>query len=213
MQIIHEKIKLNGKSNSIKISLGGNDDVLKSDTEITNIIIGEQANLINPLIDNEVVRFKYYNDNVPLLIIFNFYNGATSKYENSFNGTGLVISNLSYLSSMVMNSFFIMDYFDTYKTNEQSKIYSSYLTKIIDVRTGTPIPAYTIGGNNPNQLYYQYIPKSYLNTISDDTVTGYAKFSFYDANNGNIHSFYNEDNIDLITGEKFTFKIELNLKK
>ena len=114
----------------------------------------------------------------------------------------------------MQNSFFILDFYDTFDTYTQTKIFTTYLTKLIGNdaygnRTYTPV--YVINSGVTNQLYYWYVPISFLNAQTGTTVTGYTKFTFYNAISGKTAVFYKLDNINLTTAEQMYFKSVIDL--
>ena len=131
----------------------------------------------------------------------------------SFFGAGFLPSELQLNNSKIQNSFFILDFYDSFDPYNQTKIFSSYLTKII-TSTST-IPSYEIKPTTQptieNQFYRWHVPISLIEQQSGDTIIGYAKFSFYNAKTGRISLFFNKDNTTLQTTEKQYFKTELNL--
>jgi len=112
----------------------------------------------------------------------------------------------------MLNSFFIMEMYDSWDINTQRKIFTSYLTKLIgNDAYGNKVytPNYTIGGSVPNQFYNWYLPVWYL--TGSTIITGYTKFSFYNATNGKVMPFYNYDNEASITAEKQYFNSFINV--
>jgi len=181
-----------GKDKIIKISLDSVDSAYGQQQSISNAINDVTNELINPIVDVETTRFKY-NPTLPAAMLsFNFY--INDSYTNSFE-TGLT-------ENMLLNSFFMLDFYDNYDTYNQTKIFRTYLTKV-----GT-YPQYHIATGNQFNIWY--VPQSFINSLSGSTVFGYVKFSFYNALTGLISTFYNYNNRDLNTNEKMFFKSELN---
>ena len=57
--LIKETIKFNSQDKLITINLGSNNKILGVQQEIDNLVEKTKSELINPIIDNEVYRFKY----------------------------------------------------------------------------------------------------------------------------------------------------------
>lgn len=129
----------------------------------------------------------------PSVPIFSFINAGFTQAEIDNN------------SSTMFNSFFILDFYNTYDINTQTKLFTTYLTKIGNKSQ------YTINASTKNQLYNLYVPVSYIEQQTGTTVNGYAKYTFYNAKYGKATLFYNQDNVSLMTSEKMYFKIKLNL--
>jgi len=126
-------------------------------------------------------------------------------YNTSFINAGFSQAEIDGNSLTMLNSFFILDFYNTYDVNTQTKIFTTYLTKIGNKSQ------YTINSSTINQLYNLYVPVSYIELQTGTTTNGYAKFTFYNAKYGNAVLFYNQDNIGISTPEKMYFKIKLDL--
>lgn len=196
---IKEKILNNGIDGHIKITLNSSDEFIGVQQEIDELTKFKSLDLVNPIVDEEKFRFKL-NPTIPVTRIeFQFSNIPDFLYA------GFTQDEITGFTTNIKNSFFILDYYDSFNLNTQRKIFTTYLTKI-----GIE-PIYNVSSNTSNQFYYWYVPKSYIDSNTGNTVTGYTKFSFYNAKTGGIIIFYNNDNIALTTPEKYYFKTELNL--
>jgi hypothetical protein len=215
MSIIKEKIKYLGADMNLKFNLGSNDGFLGYQQEIDNLTQVVSLDLVNPELDVEERKFKYIPNIGPLTLQFNFHLPPGNNFLSTFLVVGFNGNEITGNSSNILNSFFIMDFYDTFDVNTQVKIFTTYLTKLISMDAygnKTYIPTYTINAGVPNQLYYWYIPVWYINAnLTGTTITGYTKFSFYNAKSGTTALFYNYDNESLSTPEKMYFKTELNL--
>jgi hypothetical protein len=214
MPIIKETIKYVGDTMNIRFGLSSEDGFLGLQQEIDNLTEVVSSDLVNPSIDVEERKFKYLPGISPTVLAFQFYSPIANDYLSTFLYQGFTGDEIISNSSNLENSFFIMDFYDSFDVGTQVKIFSTYLTKVIGnnpdgSRNYTSI--YTIGGTIPNQLYYWYVPISYLTAISGSTITGYTKFGFYNAKSGTTVQFYNFDNQSLSTPEKMYFKSTLNV--
>ena len=213
MSIIKKNIKLNNNSSGATITFGlsSNDNFNDYQQEINNLTEKTKLDSINVITDNEVRRFKYYG----ALININFYLtiNNTNHYNSFVDGAGFSQNEVNLRSNKMYNSFYIMDFFDSYDNNTQTKIFTIYQTQILDgMKSGeTPIPKYQINSDSINQFNSWYIPESYIISQTGSTVSGYIKFSFYNAKYGKVAIFYNKDNQSLRTQEKMYFKVKLNL--
>ena len=227
MSIIRKKIRFNasligtsgttgttltGNSMNLIISLGSNENFIEYGEDIDNLTQFTALDLVNPVIDGEVRRFKLVptptND---VLLQFQFYSPITTTYLNSFLFAGFTGDEIADSANDILNSFFILDFYDTSNINSQTKIFTTYLTKLLVPVGGIYYSQYTIGASTNNQLYRWYVPLSYINAQTGSTVIGYVKFSFYNAKTGNITPFYNQDNESLTTPERIFFKAQLDL--
>lgn len=202
MSIIKEKIKFDGRNMNFKFSLSSNDNFIGFQQEIDSLMQSTTTDLINPAVDAEEKRFKLNSTpNANLTLIFQFYNVTASISQILFTAAGFTTDEINSKSLNLLNSFFILDFYDTYNINTQTKIFTTYLTKIGNT------PQYTINETSNNQLYRWYVPISYL---TGTTMTGYVKFSFYNAKTGKITTFFNVDNTSLTTPEHMFFKAQLD---
>lgn len=196
MPIIREQILKNGLDMNLKFNLGSNDSFIGYQQEIDNLTQTTMLDLVNPVVDVERRKFKMFGHT-----IFSFmFNNVVS-----FLGAGFTVSEISGQTSNIRNSFFVLDYYDSYDPNTQVKIFNTYLTKV------NAFPEYSLYPNTVNQLYYWYVPQSYIDAQSGTTVIGYVKLSFYNAKSGETSIFYNQVNAAFLTPEKMYFKVELNV--
>ena len=207
MPIIKEKIRYTGTTTNIKFSLSSDDGFLGYQQEIDNLTQVVGIDLINPHVDVEERRFKNSGNgsNVTTFqFTLNGVNYVTSYKDAGFTIPEIIGSSLNKLNKL--NSFYIFEYYDTYDISTQTKIFTTYLTKI-----GTS-PQFTI--NTDNQLFYLYIPIAYMNRLIESgttIVTGYTNISFFNAKSGSLTLFYNTTYGNLSTPQKMYFNTELDL--
>jgi len=217
MSIIKERVRFNsnligisgntniitGNTINFKFSLGLKDNFIGYQQEIDSLTSFTTIDLVNPVVDEEKRKFKLNPlPDSTITLQFKFYSGTSSPpYQTSFKNAGFTDNEINQNNFNLLNSFFILDFYNTYDINTQIKIFTTYLTK----KGATPI--YSINANINNQLYYWYVPISYM---TGTTAIGYVKFSFFNAKTGKLTLFYNENNITPETAEKLFFKVELN---
>jgi len=206
MSIRKERVRVGGDMN-FKINLGSNDNFLGYQQEIDNITQNVSAELINPAVDVEERRFKYRPAGFLTNLRFSFTQDG-STYGISFANAGFTAEEILYNDNTLLNSFFILDYYDTYDINTQNKILTTYLTKLT---TNAQLnPTYRLSSSS--QIYALYVPESYIKTNLDlgiTGVTGYTKFSFYNAKSGQLILFYNTA-YGSATPEKMFFPVYLD---
>ncbi|MFA5207218.1 MAG: hypothetical protein WC428_00810 [Candidatus Paceibacterota bacterium] len=214
MSIIREKIKFNSSGSSLNISLGSNSNFIEYQQDIDRLTQFTGLDLVNPVIDGEERRFKLNpTPNAVITLKFQFYASFMSAYDTSgygFIAAGFTYDEIHLFSANLLNSFFILDFYDTFDINNQTKIFTTYLTKLTIPPTSY-LPEYTIGASTNNQLYRWYVPLSYF---TGSTMIGYVKFSFFNAKTGKVTLFFNEDN-DIAgiqeTPMKIFFKTQLDI--
>ena len=214
MSIIKETIKFNNLDANIKISLGSTDGLTGYQQELDNLTEQTKVELINPVIDNEVRRFQYDSTNAGIANIMFYFTSNNTTYNNTFvsNGARFSPTEISSNDIKILNSFFILDLYDTFDNFTQTKIFRSYVTKISGNYDTNPSnykkPYYRIYSDTSTQFYNWYVPKSFIDLQSGSTISAYLKFSFFNAKYGDVILFYNKD---IETPEKMYFKILLNL--
>ena len=223
MSIIREKIRFNnsligltggttgftGTTMNLRISLSSTNNLIEYQEEIDRLTQFTTLDLVNPVTDGEERRFKLNpNPNANITLVFQFYSGS---YSKSFLAAGFTANEIANTSENLLNSFFILDFYDTFDINSQTKIFTTYLTKILVPVGGIYYSQYTIGAANNNQFYRWYVPLSYIEAQTGSTVIGYVKLSFFNAKTGNVTTFYNADNVSLTTPEYMFFKTQLDL--
>jgi len=203
MSIVREKIRYYGNTTYIKLNLSSDDGFLGYQQEIDNLTQNISVDLINPPVDIEERKFK--NIGVSNTMIFQFtLNGSI--YAIDYKNAGFTAAEINGNSLNKLNSFYIFEYYDSYDVNTQTKIFTTYLTKI-----GTT-PNFTI--NSDNQIYNLYVPVSYMNSLFEQNinlVTGYTKISFFNAKNGVLTLFYNTIYENSSTSQKMYFNTQLDI--
>ena len=208
MSLIKEKILLTDNDINLKITIGSGDDFFSRQQEIDKLTQITATDLVNPVSDREVRRFGFFNT-VSTELQFQFYNALSGVHIATFLLAGFLPNEISNNNPKINNSFFILDFYDSFNPYEQTKIFTTYFTKIT---TPTSIlPIYPIGTASNNQFYRWNVPISLYDNYSGDTIIGYVKFSFFNAKTGRLSLFYNNDNTALQTTEKQYFKTELNV--
>ena len=200
--MLKQIIKINENDTNIKISLKSNNSLVGSQQIIDDLIQSNSSNIINPVVDGEKIRFK------PVSNIINFYFRDNNGISADFSRLGYLSNEINVFNLKICNSFFIIDVFDSYDINNQNKLFTMYITKIINENI---VPIYNLSEYN-NQLYYWYIPQNLINNNSNlETITLYSKFYFFDAKNGGlVRQFYNNDYSTNTTPIRNYFRTELN---
>jgi len=203
MSIIKERILNTGADMNLKISLGSHDSFTGYQQEIDKLTQFTSIDLVNPVTDGEVKKFGMSPSTPVTNLNFSFYNGSI--YGATYHYAGF--TTLADQSNVAkQNSFYVLDFYDTFDPYTQRKIFSTYLTKL-----GTSsVSTYTISSKE-NQLFYWYVPKYYIDEQTGTTCIGYIKFTFINAKLGDTTLFNNQNNAGLKTAEKMYFKVELDL--
>lgn len=194
--LIKKNIKYTGNDLNIQIPINVNLEHTGYQQEIDEFTSIKTNNSINDATDGEVFKFKYGSDNKKIEFTFDESLGG-------FTTNDITNESLSYL-----NSFYIFDFFDSISPNNQTKIFSTYLTNFNK-------DSFTLYEFSPSfQIYNLFIPIGYLDVNEIDNnekYTAYCRFSFFNAKTGNIQIFYNEDNESKTTSEKIFVKTEFDL--
>ena len=137
MSIIREKIRFNsslvgtsgttgttltGHSMNLIISLGSCENFIEYGEDIDNLTQFTVLGLVNPVIDGEVRRFTLtLIPTLNVLLQFFFYNVTASTYQTTFNAAGFTADEISNSNYNLLNSFFILDFYDTFDINSQDR--------------------------------------------------------------------------------------------
>jgi len=209
MSIIKEKIKYDGNDMKIQISLDSNNNFTGFQEEINEFTKLQTDSSINEANDGEVKKFKLKTSAQTKTMNFRFYLSGDT-WNPWFTTAGFTEDDINLKRQNFLNSFFILDFFDTYNPLTQTKIFSSYLTKLF-LNNKDDIVNYSIFNLLPTtQLFNLYIPLNNI-TFDNNIFYGYTRFSFYNAKTGKISVFFNQDNQNLNTAERMYFKTKLNL--
>ena len=207
MSIIQHKIKYTGNDLLIQIPLAGNLDQLGYQEEIDNFVQEETTGSINGVTDIEVRRFKY--DRVGTYMKFAFHDASEDSWYAYFTVAGFTDDEIILKELNFTNSFFILDFYDTYSSEDQTKIFSAYLTNLND--NAYPTTTYSEYKTAIDfQLYSLNVPANYF-ADGITIYTGYTKFSFYNAKTGRVSVLYNKDYKTSTFSQKMYFKTELDV--
>ncbi|MFW6246634.1 MAG: hypothetical protein ACOC22_00460 [bacterium] len=216
--LIKKRIKLNNGDINIRIPLSNSNDFTGYQQEIDKLTEFNVLDLVNPVNDDEVRRFKYIN-NGEIEIRVSFHDSETNTYENSLNQLGFT-GNINSTNLAVRNSFYILDFYDTFTSLSRNRLFTNNNSKILtpdkrDINNDRLVPSQSIYRiNDSSEFYYLNVPIGYIDSMKNDenvdTVIGYSRLLMYNANTGGIISFYNADNNSLTTDERYFIKTELN---
>ena len=202
MSIIQEKIYLgkNASGATLTFGLSRNTDFTGYQQEIDNITEETKQELINPITDFEINRFKYSVANHRLKFYFLDYSNSNS--DNIYTNAGFSSAEISDKADVVRNSFFILDFYDTYINNIQTRLFTNYQTQI------GSLPQFQFGSQG-YQMSYCNVPKWFLDEQNTDPIEIYVKFSFYNAKDGKLLLFYNNSINDATNPENMYFRVNL----
>lgn len=202
MSIIQQKIQFTGNDLNIQIPISAVPAQLGMQQEIDNYVLEKTTGSINAVTDVEVVRFKYATSGKEMEFAFN----SGSNYYPYFSVAGFTADEIEQQSLNFLNSFFILDFFDSVDSANQTKIFSTYLTNLND-------NAYSRYDIEPTfQLFDLNVPANFFGTGT--TYIAYARFSFYNAKTGKIAVFFNkvfDTTNPPPTNNKMYFELTLNL--
>jgi hypothetical protein len=179
---------------NINIDLSNNFTFTK-DEDINNFVAEELIKNTNPIVDKEIKR---YNPSIPSDFFINL-TYMNKGYDYFFTTTELKTTNKRFI-----NSFFIMDYFDSIDRNQQNKLHTSiFYPKNYVTRYNTSI---IIPFNiNDNLLDDEHV---FLYKQLNKTITKiYLAIKFFNAKDGKVYYFKkNTPDTDLIN-----YYLELNI--
>lgn len=187
MKVIRNKIRLTNSDSTIKLTLKNVNDSLGYDQDVSNLITSETKAKINKPSDNDLNLYSLESGST---LTFNFFGTA---YTTSFLDIGFESGDT--YNAFGKKSFFIADTYTTYNISNQEKISQNYINGIKSLTSTYNINGNKLGGCR--EFYHWYISDNYF---TENTLTAYTKFSFFNAKTGNVNVFYNKDN-ELLTNE------------
>lgn len=202
MRLVQYKFLNNGLDKSINIPLSYNINTVGEEDALNNYINQATTDNVNNV--NDIEKFKFKNNNI-INISFN-YSGITS-YVTDYTAIGFTNDDIILSRNNFKNSFYIIDLYDSFNSNIQNKIATNYFT----VLGNTNSSIYNVSTTINNQLAFLYIPINIINNITGNTAIYYIRYSFYNANLGKLHLFYNSENINMLTDEKYYYKINIDI--
>ena len=211
MSIIKKKIKSTGNDLNIQFPIEKDLEFSGYQQEIDDYTDIKTTNSINDATDGEVTKFLLDSEYVNRYLTFEFSNNDGTFWRPNYNFAGFDNNDVVAESLSFLNSFYIMDFFDSTSPIEQTKIFSAYITNLNTSRVQQrSYPQSKYQFNDEFQLFDLQIPLGYLNIDNDDTYTGHSRFTFFNGKTGEIIVFYNKDYESKTTPDKMFFKTELN---
>ena len=191
---------------NITFPISGTEEYLGYQQEIDNFTQIKSAESINNVTDHEVVRYEIEpSDN--RIITFNFFYSNQS-WKPEYTTAGFTEKEVSGGSLNYLNSFYILDFFDTIKSTNQTKLFTTYLTKLNKNNVVNENDRDRINNNDSEYRFNENFQLSYLNLPNwHDSNIAYLRISFYNAKTGIISVFYNNDNQYYTTSQKMYFTI------
>jgi len=129
--MLKQKVKLNNRDVNIRISLGSSNNLGGYQQEINNLTSFNSLDIVNPVEDEEVRRFEYMFNNLND-IRFAFHVPESNTFEPSLTQSGFLESDINNGNRAIQNSFYLVDFYDTFNKFSQTKIFSNYNSKIIE---------------------------------------------------------------------------------
>lgn len=216
--IIKKTILLNS---NIVTNINLNSDYIQygDDQGIETLSNLKKEELINPVNDVELIKFKYedtktqYGGAFKHFLSFAFneidpINIAPASFRNIFTD-----KEISGNTKTFQNSFFILDFFDTKNIYSQKKLSTNYITK----KQNAPYSFYLLNNYDVddikvpvNQTNSIQIPEYFLNSTTGNTLNCYCRMMFYNAKSGTTTTFFNNAKINATDSSKLFFDIEIN---
>lgn len=200
MPLIRENILSTTGDTYIKIPIGGVNQTNGGQEAINTLMNDVSDGLINDVTDVDTRRFQYEASVSPQHIAFMFGNSTHYSYTDA----GFTNGEIEYGLSNFANSFFILDFYDSYNENTQTKIMRTYLTQKKASAT------FDLGNDLVNQATTLYIPQWFINQSSTYEYI-YFKIKFYNAKTGKVQLFYNQKYASDNTTRRIYFRVGVNL--
>lgn len=206
MSLIKEKIKFNNQNNSIKLNLINKKNVVGLQQSINNFIEQETGLSINPANDGEKLR---YLPSADVTYSFNFFNITANTFSTSLNNAGFTNEEISTINDSIIKSFYIVQIYDNFDSDNQTLLHTGYYNGFSWALEEGSNSVYSFLNKNVEFTNY-YFSNNFIDTLSGQTTNLYSRFYFYNAKNGRLQVFLNQNNENLTTEEKLYFTLTLN---
>lgn len=203
---IREKIKISDKDMNLKITFSGLENVCGEEDGVLNFVNKVSNDSINPVYDQEIISFLYDQEKNGDFIM-EFYH-ETFGWGNLFINAGFTSDEVTKYTMNLRNSFFILDFFDDFSSNNRRKIFTKYYTIINRLGIQEEYEGRVVPIKNTEQLKRIEVPRYYLNNNNSFL---FLRVLFYNAKTGAVIPFYNEKKSDEKGDEKLFFKINLDV--
>ena len=226
-------IKASTSDKSITIPIGQSFDEIGQEEVIRTWEEVELQDNINVIQDYETTRYAYSNiiSGNTISYEFNFWDAATSTYEDNFNVLGFLNKDLAKPKKAFTRSFFKFDFYDSPWRKEQKIMFTNIMPlnncikeeAIIDPLED-PIEYYSqIANNITLPTYGVYTPKAFLGPLKGknenyyiqwlkdrelmEIDTFYMSCKFYNAKSGKVVNMINEEPTlqEIINGEVLSY--------
>ena len=172
-------IKANSNDKTFNIPITSTNNMLGSDDSVESLVNGETNNSINNVFDLEVRRILPISGNQ---IEFRFYDGFS--YVATLPPAEFTSDDIG--TTALNNSFFVLQLFDTFSGNTQTKYHTGYLSGY-NFESITSIYDF----NSDMEFSNLYITQDLLKSMSGVSKNFYMKFLFYSGKSGKFYSFFN----------------------
>lgn len=197
------KIKIQNNDQSMILPLKGINNLSGYDDDLLTTSVVETNKSINAGNDAETRRLLPTSSKT---IQFQFWKNTTSSYvnvvaPNEFTGS------TDYNTKAAKNSFFIVQLFDTFRDESNSKKHTGYYNGFDFAKTNL-VSNYTYSADV--EFSNLYIAQNILDGLSGMTKDFYLKFLFYSAKSGKFYSFFNQNAPAVTTQEMMYHKITID---
>lgn len=154
-----------------------------------------------------------------MLIFKPISSGTTIQYffafgvSEVFDITQIGITQNEASGDIGKNSFYLLEFYDTFDSRKQTKIFQTYLISL----KNTTFTKYDVNLTTNKELLNWYVPETKIDTLlsisgnTSNNITLYCKMSFYSAKDGKFYYFINALLRNFLSEEKNYFTAHLNL--
>lgn len=152
--------------------------------DIQDIVLAERKKAINPIVDLETIKYKFYSsdDNgatEKLLLNFRFWNGTTNNYSTEYTTVGFTTTEVTKNRNNFKKSFFRLYFYDSNSGDTNNLLF----IEDINCYNTTKSELYL------DRLYWLRNDPYFTDTNFNRTV--YMKASFFNAKTGKVINFIN----------------------
>ena len=185
MQLIKHKIKLKPTvDQQVGITFSENVGLSGLQEDIDNYVAEQTGLSINDVDDAET--FRYRPDDTFTMKVY-FWNGST--YSISYEQAGFTTGETATRDEVVLRSFFMLQVYDSVSTQNQTLLHTGYYNGYNFIVENDTDATYFFYPEDEDEFANLYIPQSFINSMTGDTVDVYGKLSFYNAKTGELQLF------------------------
>ncbi len=201
------RVQISTNDKTLTIPIISRTNPLGYDDNVSALVNSASDNSVNAGSDLEVRRFKRNNQFGELQgLTYRFFTGST--YATQLAPYDFAANGLTKISNEVRNSFYLMQVYDSFDENTQTKLHTGYFNGYDFTTKSANLDSTYTATTESTEFLDIYISNAFLETLSGVTTRLYAKFLFYSAQSSKFYPFGRMEN--LVNQEDVYTRIDIN---